>query len=256
MSEPTDGWGEGLAGMLRLAAQLASQYAEHIARRNAEVTRLYTAARDTEAAQARARLTAERDAARALTAPTTVPGWWDAASREDVAHAWEVARAWAATDPRLAEAAAKIEAEIRARYGVDAHGLWAEVRAHHASTPTERAEAAAVLAADRAAGARDGQAAPTLTAVLDRHRPEPAPGQDVDLLAAWGMRYDSPEARAARADRFRAAAGADVEAADALITADQSQATPPAAAVAQTPTRQPKAKAPRRGRGAEHQAER
>lgn len=259
---------ESLAGLLRLAATLAGLYVEHIARRTEQAAKLEAAARTEEATQLRARLAAERDAARALVAPTSVPGWWTTATPEQVARVWEVATAWAPSDARLAAQAAVIETEIRTRYGVDPARLLAEARAAAQPAPAqaergERAEAAGVLAADTAAG-RAEQAGRDRAA---GKQPRPVLGEDfpgfgdratdtgaVDLLAAWDGAWDSPAARADRAARATRAAGPDTEAATAVVTADQSQGTPPSAAV-RAPAPAPK-RAPRRagpGKGAEPQ---
>ncbi|MCI0144040.1 hypothetical protein KNN17_20990 [Arthrobacter bambusae] len=125
MSE-SDGMDDVLDGGLRQSLMIASRIAETLARRRQESQRQQEH-QDTQAAhEARARLAAERSAARAALAPVEKEQWWDKAQPGDIATAHAVAEGWKDHDPTALAASEKIRAEVLARYGIDTNDVGSE----------------------------------------------------------------------------------------------------------------------------------
>jgi hypothetical protein len=246
MADEPDGVDEAFEGHLRVALTVAGLAAEHAARTRERAARNAEAASQQEARELRARMDAERSAARASLAPVEREEWWAKAGPEDVAAAWETAQAWSDLDPDARRIAYRIRKEVRERYGVDVDDA--------------RPEPGALRDALDARGAADREA--------QRHREE-ARRDDIEAAQLMGEAD-----RADRADRSRepvegAVAGqegrdlydtaerrrdlaaglegvADAETVQARVLADTNQARPAAEAVASAPGKAPKA---RRHRG-------
>ena len=233
----------------RRALTVAGQLAERIARAREQAARDARGASEQHARELQARLDAERAAARAALAPVGRDDWWQRAEPDDIARAWETAQAWREHDPAARQAAERIHAELRTRYGIDTRDLRADpaaVRAALAARDTaragaggqrsrahdEEAEAGALLAgANRADAAQDAN--------RDGGRP------DTDRVDA-----DNHLAEAASREHLAAALKgvADGEAVEARVIAATNQARPAAEAVTATPP--PRAPRARRARGA------
>lgn len=155
-----------LEGVLRTLVASAGRIGESIARAREEAARRAEAESTQRARELQAQYEQECVLARAQVRPVNEPAWWDRASAEDIAHAYETTAAWKDDDPNLADAHAKIGDELRERYGLDVNDLGAdpqrvtdvlrereaagEVIDVQGSTPEERREADALLnAADR-----------------------------------------------------------------------------------------------------------
>jgi len=130
----------------------------------------------------------ERAMARAQVQPTREPAWWDRASAEAVAQAYETTTAWKDHDPDLAQAHARIGDELRERYGIDVNDIGAD--------PQRVAE---VLNA-RTAGLDD----PAVEASTGQER------RDTDLLLNAADQLDqNAEAARDEVDAAQQGAGAD-----------------------------------------------
>ena len=129
-----DGIDDALEGTIRVAVTAAGRAGEMIARQREQQMREAQARSQQEASELGARLAGERDAARASLAAVYRPEWWDAAQPEDIARAYQTARAWADVDPEAVRAEQRIAQELRDRYGVD-------VPEHVASNPAAVREA-------------------------------------------------------------------------------------------------------------------
>jgi colicin import membrane protein len=222
MADESDGVQESLEAGLRVALTVAGRAGEVLARAREQAAREAEAAGAEQARQLRARLDAERAAARAALAPLQHGQWWDRASPGEVAQAWETARAWAGLDPDAERAVDRVRAEVRQRYGVDVDD----------ARPEAGALAEALAAAEAARGpARDG-------------RDTGAEAEARRLLtgadAPQARGYDSQERRAELAQALHGAV--DPEVAQARVLADTSQARPAVDAIAAGAARAPVAR--------------
>ncbi|MBT2598003.1 hypothetical protein [Arthrobacter sp. ISL-72] len=235
MSE-SDGLDEVVEAMLRTGLTAAGRIGEELSRAREQRLRVAHAAEEQQGRELRARLEAERAAARAQLAPALDSRWWDTAKVEDIVRVHETATAWQAYDPMARSAADAVAEQVQRRYGVDVAALGTgasaaatlneaertknQAQEERTSAAGEKAEAAQLLAeAERADKARRNDVE------AENARPEQLSGQ-ADAA------YDSAERREALAKGLDHVA--DREAVQARLNADRDQATPPAAAVATT----------------------
>ena len=217
MAEPeTDGIAEVFDEGMRLAITAAGRLAEHRIRERERQLRQAQADSEQSARQLEARIDAERATAIAQLDATRHPEWWDTASVDDVANAWEAAQEWRDRDVDAAATAERMRSEIIERYGLD----------------PEQVDRDAVGTADTAdrAGER-GQQLEATAIVGSADRGERAEALD----------YDSPERRE-RASTALADAGVDEDVIESHRLADTSQALPAQEAVADAPRRAPHAR--------------
>lgn len=152
---------EVAAAKLRTALMAAAQVAQRIARSREQDVRDAAASSTQEAAELQTRLEAQRQAAAALTAPTARDDWWETATAEDIASAYEVAHAWEDIDPTLRRDAERIRNEVSARYGI-APGDLDRSGSLNREADAQRAEArqdvgaAVAMSADSAADLTEG----------------------------------------------------------------------------------------------------
>jgi hypothetical protein len=125
MSE-SDGMDDVLDGGLRQSLMIASRIAETLARGRQESQRQQEHQDSQVAHEARARLAAERSAARAALAPVEKDQWWDKAQPNDIATAHAVAEGWKDHDPAALAASERIRQEVLTRYGIDTHDVGAD----------------------------------------------------------------------------------------------------------------------------------
>ncbi len=239
MADELDGIDEVVEGGLRVALTVAGRVAEQVARAREQVAREAQAASEQQARELAARLDGERSAARASLAPVTRDEWWTHTQPQDIANAWETARAWQQLDPDAAAVADRIRREVRNRFGVDVDapggdpvairealkraGLAGRDADHERREhPRDQAEAARLLTdADRA----DRAGEPDRAAVLEDA------GQDT---------YDSGDRRRALAASLHGVA--DQETVQARVLADTFQARPAVEAVITAPKQAPVAR--------------
>jgi len=246
----SDGIEEAIEGMSRVGLTVAGRLGEQLARAREQELRRAQAAEEQQARELQARFDAERAAARAQLAPVTDNRWWDTASGRDVERVHETATAWKEHDPAARDAAEVIRDQVQRRYGLDVDILGADdASVAEALAKAERAREQAEQ--ERRAGRNENAEAAQLLAEADREdrdrerdvtelnqRPE-------SLAEEAGLNHDSAERRQELAASLEGVA--DREAVQARLSADQDQATPPSAAVAKAPGRNPKA---RKTRGA------
>ncbi|MEV4991576.1 hypothetical protein [Pseudarthrobacter sp. LMD1-1-1.1] len=246
----SDGIEEAIEGMSRVGLTVAGRLGEQLARAREQELRRAQAAEEQQARELQARFDAERAAARAQLAPVMDNRWWDTASGRDVERAHEAATAWKDHDPAARDAAEVIRDQVQRRYGLDVDNLGAD--------DASVAEALAKAERDREQAEQERRAARNETAEAgqllaeadredrDRERDVTEGNQRPESLAEEaGRNYDSAERRQELAASLEGVA--DREAVQARLSADQDQATPPTAAVAKAPGRNPKA---RKTRGA------
>ena len=261
MSE-SDGIEEAFEGTARVALTAAGQLGEQLARLREEQLGRARARSEEEGRGYALRLHAERDAARAQLAPVRDDQWWTNASPQDVVQAYSTARSWEHVDSRAAQAAARIRAEARDRYGVDldstpldtaaidaafarGQALERQATAERQLEREDMAQAQALLAqadrAERAAAEQrsDGSDPPVLDQLLaagvavvdpvsaaDREvREAQEKGQATEARAGAATAYDSAERRAAFAADLEAK-GIDRELVATRLRADVSNAKP------------------------------
>lgn len=214
----TDGIEEALEAQLRIAITVAGQLGEGLARARENALHRAHAAGEPEVRELDARLYAERTAARAELAGVRRDGWWENATSDQIAHAWQVARAWAADDLDAREAVSQLREQIRTRYGIDVDNAGANAAdVERARAAAEEAEAALLMqqadAEERRAeqGGEDDTRART-TAAVGRH--------SADLI------YDSADRRQHLAHDLEVR-GVPRSVVETHVRADVSQATPP-----------------------------
>lgn len=150
-----DGIDDALEGTIRVAVTAAGRAGEMIARQREQEMRAAQARSQQEASELGARLAGERDAARASLTAVYRPEWWDAAQPEDIARAYQTARAWSDVDPEAVRAEQRIAQELRDRYGVDLPEQVASNPAAVREALNRAEEARNAAAGERAAAERD-----------------------------------------------------------------------------------------------------
>jgi hypothetical protein len=224
-----DGINDALASQLRVALTAAGQLAERAARARQQAAQHAQAASEHHARQYASRLDAERALARAAVAPVHASQWWEHATLDDIAHAWETARSWQDIDPAAHDAAEHISQQLRDRYQLDTRDLRADPEAVRAAlsqrersdhdAQREHVDAAALLST-----------ANHLDAAADRQR-------------------DAEISNRELAQRLEGVV--DPETLDARVLAARNQARPASEAVTSPPERAPRARptrGPSRGR--------
>jgi colicin import membrane protein len=178
--------------------------------------------------------------------------WWDTANGRDIERAHETATGWKDHDPAARDAAEVIRDQVQRRYGLDVDNLGADdASVAEALAKAERDREQAEQ--ERRAGRDETAQAVQLLAEADREDRDRA--QEVTqehqrpeaLAGEAGIKYDSAERRQDLAASLEDVA--DREAVQARLSADQDQATPPSAAVAKAPGRNPKARKTRGANG-------
>lgn len=263
-----DGIDDEIRAALQVALTVAARLGEQAARAREQRSREAQSNSTQHAREDEARLTAERDAARASLAPVHRPDWWDAAQTDDVAKAYETARAWAGVDPEAARAQERIVAELRDRFGVEAgegpvrEAMDQAEQERSKGRGDEREAAALMLAADQSDRlAKDAADRAELAAAAGGPEEGPAIESERSLEAAHAERaetsavtaYDSADRREQLAHHLEATVD-NKTAIEARMRADTSQARPPGDATAPTSTKSPKARrtrAPALGRQAQ-----
>lgn len=256
MMAENDGVDEEIRAALQVAVTVAARMGEQASRAREQRSREAQANSTQHARQDEARLTAERDAARASLAPVHHSEWWDAAQTHDIAKAYETARAWADVDPEAARAQERIVTELRDRFGVDAgEGTVRDAlgRAEQERTKgreDEQEAAALMLAADQsdhlAEDAADRAELTTATGAPEASASAEPEQSREEVLAegaetAGATAYDSTDRREKLAHHLEATVD-NKAAIEARLRADTSQARPPGDATAHTATKSPKAR--------------
>jgi hypothetical protein len=115
-----------LDGVMRTLVAAAGRMGESVARMREDRARQAEAQSVQRARETAAQYEQERAMARAQVQPTREPSWWDRASAEAVAQAYETTSAWKDHDPDLAQAHARMGDELRERYGIDVNDIGAD----------------------------------------------------------------------------------------------------------------------------------
>lgn len=109
-------------GMRQLLAA-GGQIAERVARLRQDLMRQQQHATDRANQELLRAMATDRANMRAVLAPVNEPQWWNAASAQQVAGAYEAAEAWKDYDPAALQASERIREEVKARYGIDTADL-------------------------------------------------------------------------------------------------------------------------------------
>jgi hypothetical protein len=119
MAEPADDplaeTGQVIGGALRTGAVAAGEVVRMRLMRQAHEDRQAAVADQLAARTLTQRLRAERAAAAAIYRPTHDPSWWDLATADDVARAWDAAAAFSDTDPDARAALADLDRGLEER---------------------------------------------------------------------------------------------------------------------------------------------
>jgi hypothetical protein len=115
-----------LDGVMRTLVAAAGRMGEDLSRQLEERARRAEAESVQRARETAAQYEQERAMARAQVQPIQEPAWWDRASAEDVAQAYETTSAWKDQDPDLAQAHARMGDELRERYGINVDDIGAD----------------------------------------------------------------------------------------------------------------------------------
>lgn len=243
MSE-SDGLDEVVETMLRTGLTAAGRIGEELARAREKAAREAAAAEDQQGRELMARLEGERAAARAQLAPALDARWWDNAKAEDIVRVHQTAAAWKDQDPMARSAAGAIREQVQQRYGIDVDALG--TGAIGAAALNEAARTKTQTQEERTGAAAEN--AQTGQLLAEAARADKAQRQNVDaknarpeqLTDEAATTYDSAERRDALAKSLDHIG--DKEAVQARLTADRNQGTTPAAAIATTRSKPPKAR--------------
>ena len=276
MAEETDGIEEAFEGQLRVLVTAAGQIAERLSRAREEAARRAQAVSEQAAREMQDRFEAERKTAQLEVSRVHTPEWWDRATPEQMAHTYQVARAWTREDPEAARAEQTMRNEFRSRYNLDVDKTDADPAAVSAAMQkAERDRADADAERHRAATeAAEAQLLLNQADQEDRRADEARVSaeheHDHDIQAqrlaeaeAAGDRsgairedgravYDSAERREGTA-RDLESRGIDGQTVATRMRADVSQAKPATEAVKSVRAKTPKARKSRGTRGAEVQ---
>lgn len=122
----SDGMEEAISGQLRVLVTAASQVGQTISRWREEQARKAEQMDIQQAREMQSRIEAERQVARMELARSNQPDWWERATPEQIAHTYQVAVAWKATDPEAARAEHHMRRELHTRYGIDVNNTGAD----------------------------------------------------------------------------------------------------------------------------------
>lgn len=276
MAEETDGIEEAFDGELRVLVTAAGQIAERVARAREDASRRAQMVSEQAARELKARFEAERKTVHLEVSRVHRPEWWDRATPEQMAHTYQVARAWTNDDPEAARAKQTMRNEFRSRYDLDVEKTDADPAAVNAAVQkaerdradadaewhreaTEAAEAQLLL---NQADQEDRRADEARLAA--EHEPDPETrGQRLAEGEAAGdrstpIREDSRAAydTAGRRDetaRDLESRGIDGQTVATRMRADVSQAKPATEATKAASPRAPKARKGRSSRDAQVQ---
>ncbi|MGO1567421.1 MAG: hypothetical protein ACTHXC_05275 [Brachybacterium sp.] len=129
MVDESDGIEEAIEGQMRLLVTAAAQAGDRLARMREDALRRAQATSEREARELQSRLAAEQRAVRADLAGVQRDDWWEKATPERIAQAYESAVTWRDEEPEAARAEARIVDELRTRYGITPDQLRAQVAA-------------------------------------------------------------------------------------------------------------------------------
>lgn len=129
MVDESDGIEEAIEGQTRLLITAAAQAGERLARAREDALRRATAKSEREARELQSRFAAEQRSVRAHLEGVQRPEWWDRATPESIAQAYESAVAWRHEEPEAARAEQRITDELRERHGITPDQLRAQVAA-------------------------------------------------------------------------------------------------------------------------------
>lgn len=226
-----------LEGVLRTLIASAGRVGESIARAREEAARRAEAQSAQRARESQAQYEQERAMARAQVQPVTEPAWWDRASVEDIAHAYETTSAWKDDDQNVAAAHTRMGEELRDRYGIDVDDLGADPQ-RVADVLRDRKGASAAADAP-GSSTKDRLEADVLVATADRRDgAAEATRGDEDLsqetedreLSVGEQGWDDPDRRDSHAEQM-ASQGVEPIAIQAQYGADVSNAKHPRAAI-------------------------
>lgn len=129
MVDESDGIEEAVEGQMRLLVTAAAQAGDRLARMREDALRRAQATSEREARELQSRLAAEQRAVRADLAGVQRADWWEKATPQRIAQAYESAVAWRDEEPEAARAEARITDELRTRHGISPDQLRAQVAA-------------------------------------------------------------------------------------------------------------------------------
>ena len=129
MVDESDGIEEAIEGQTRLLVTAAAQAGDRLARMREDALRRAQATSEREARELQSRFAAEQRAVRADLAGVQRADWWEKATPERIAQAYESAVAWRDEEPEAARAEARIVDELRTRHGITPDQLRAQVAA-------------------------------------------------------------------------------------------------------------------------------
>jgi colicin import membrane protein len=243
MADEPDGMHEVFQGGARVALTAAGLIAERLMRAREQAQRDAQAASEHEARELQTRLDAERTAARASLAPVAGDDWWQRAGVDDVARAWETAKAWEDVDADARRITDRMREQLHDRYAIEVDYLDADPAAVRDAL-TRREDDLRRAAQERDTARLQDDEAALLMVGADRADRDREPGE----AAAKGDRGDTVYDSAERREQLAASleGRADEETIEARVVADTSQGAPAHEAVANGPRRAPAA---RRSRG-------
>lgn len=118
MVDESDGIEEAIEGQTRLLVTAAAQAGDRLARMREDALRRAQTTSEREARELQSRFTAEQRTVRADLASVQRADWWEKATPERIAQAYESAVAWRKDEPEAARAEQRIVDELRTRHGI------------------------------------------------------------------------------------------------------------------------------------------
>lgn len=140
MVDESDGIEEAIEGQMRLVVTAAAQAGDRLARMREDALRRAQATSEREARELQSRLAAEQRAVRADLAGVQRADWWEKATPERIAQAYESAVAWRDEEPEATRAEERIVDELRTRHGITPDQLRAQVAAERGEQGPARYE--------------------------------------------------------------------------------------------------------------------
>lgn len=116
---------------LRQLLAVGGQIAERLARAVQEIQRRERLRGEQASQEYQQMMATNRAAMQAVVAPVKEPEWWSKASAHHVADAYQAAESWKNHDPMALEASARIQQEVKSRYGIDTDDLQGDLAYLH-----------------------------------------------------------------------------------------------------------------------------
>lgn len=222
----SDGIDEAFEGQFRTITTAAARMVEQIARARQQRAEDLARLAQSQAAEDRRRMAAEREVARAAIAKTRQDEWWSGVSRDEVARTVGMAEAWAERDPAFQTEVERLHAEVNRRYEIDEPDSRPQRPGSERARASEESTLSQLLDEEHRADVAED---------LHDGRIDDGPHEEATAEASQSL-YDSAERRRDRADQM-AEDGVEEAVAEVALRADVAEGRPATEAVGGTARR-------------------